>query len=587
MGSDERLVLVIFLASIMILAPITGVVGAAGGASTANIQEGSSGGDFVDIHDDVSIWKGAAIPLRTETGVENAVTVGDIPGLTVETTTEGDTQLNRDAISVYETGSPVPLSYKTSDLDTSQFGSDVQILVGHLEENTTEDDVNMSDLPMTGDELLNELTQDNLDTLNANVSFELREASLDSNGELEGYDEIEPSEAGFYTVMMVDGTDSLVVENGDIKSIDDARVIGVEQFAVHDAPSKVSVDASEPGEDVVFNVSATELDGDVNHAIVLYDAQAFAESRLTFSVTEELATDLSTEDITIKHEVKDVNGVQSLGEDVKFFGESLDARSVGGMTNLADIISFFANEGDFDEPETEVIDDMITLNASSTANVSDADTELVVETYGNWSEGDYRWIHVAMGDSTDQFQANTDTVTLEPSGGAPAPAPGPGPAPIPDPGPNPEPTAVISIDPNPAQVGEEVTFSGADSYDDERDIISYEWTIDGETFSGETVTTSFDAAGEYDVELTVTNDFAEENTTTATATVEADRDDGTGSTGGTDGTGNDDESFWADGIDGDDGDDDDDGLLPVPGFGVIASIVALLSVALLALRQQH
>jgi PGF-pre-PGF domain-containing protein/PGF-CTERM protein len=81
------------------------------------------------------------------------------------------------------------------------------------------------------------------------------------------------------------------------------------------------------------------------------------------------------------------------------------------------------------------------------------------------------------------------------------------------------PEASLSLDPATAQVGEEVTLSGVDSSDEDGEIVSYEWSVNGQTFSGETVTTSFDEPGDYTVELTVTDDSGETDTITETLTI--------------------------------------------------------------------
>ncbi|MFC4248894.1 PKD domain-containing protein [Natribaculum luteum] len=161
----------------------------------------------------------------------------------------------------------------------------------------------------------------------------------------------------------------------------------------------------------------------------------------------------------------------------------------------------------------------------------------------------------------------------------------------------PTPTAVISIDPDPATVGEEITFSAANSTDNEREIISYEWEIDGESFTGKTVTTSFDEAGTYDVDLTVTNDFAEPDTATDTVTVEktedstgdgADRtDDGSDRTGDDSDETSDDSASSDTTSDNTSGDDLDDSGAPLPGFGISIALIAILSFAMLSHRRQN
>jgi chitodextrinase len=83
------------------------------------------------------------------------------------------------------------------------------------------------------------------------------------------------------------------------------------------------------------------------------------------------------------------------------------------------------------------------------------------------------------------------------------------------------PEASLSLDSTPAQVGDEVTLSGADSADPDGEITAYEWSVDGETFTGETVTVALDEPGEYTVELVVTDDAGETDTVTETLVIEA------------------------------------------------------------------
>ena len=68
------------------------------------------------------------------------------------------------------------------------------------------------------------------------------------------------------------------------------------------------------------------------------------------------------------------------------------------------------------------------------------------------------------------------------------------------------PTAVIS-GPTSGLVGQALSFSGADSTDDDGDIVKYEWDFgDGATDSGISVTHVYTAAASYQVTLTVTDD---------------------------------------------------------------------------------
>lgn len=66
-----------------------------------------------------------------------------------------------------------------------------------------------------------------------------------------------------------------------------------------------------------------------------------------------------------------------------------------------------------------------------------------------------------------------------------------------------------------------ITLSAAQSSDPEDDTLSYTWEFeDGTTESDETTTVTFDTAGTYTIQLTVTNTDGEEDTTSITITVE-------------------------------------------------------------------
>ena len=68
------------------------------------------------------------------------------------------------------------------------------------------------------------------------------------------------------------------------------------------------------------------------------------------------------------------------------------------------------------------------------------------------------------------------------------------------------PKAVIG-GPTSGSVGKKMSFSGADSTDDDGRIVSYAWDFgDGTTGSGKSVTHVYKAAGSYKVTLTVTDD---------------------------------------------------------------------------------
>src|SRR5262245_38993439 len=87
------------------------------------------------------------------------------------------------------------------------------------------------------------------------------------------------------------------------------------------------------------------------------------------------------------------------------------------------------------------------------------------------------------------------------------------------------PTASFTVNPNPAQTGQSVSFNGSASADSDGTITKYQWDLDGdgsfETDTGTTPTVShtYTGTGEFVVKLRVTDNAGATGTTTRTLTV--------------------------------------------------------------------
>ena len=82
------------------------------------------------------------------------------------------------------------------------------------------------------------------------------------------------------------------------------------------------------------------------------------------------------------------------------------------------------------------------------------------------------------------------------------------------------PQAVVAVSKSPVGVGRSVTFDGRESTDPDGSVESYRWSFpDGEAASGVEVSRAFAEPGSYTVQLTVTDDTGDTDTTTRTVTV--------------------------------------------------------------------
>lgn len=71
---------------------------------------------------------------------------------------------------------------------------------------------------------------------------------------------------------------------------------------------------------------------------------------------------------------------------------------------------------------------------------------------------------------------------------------------------NESPTADFTVSPSTPISNEQATFDASPSSDPDGSITSYQWSIEGQTFAGDTATHVFDSPGSYSVSLTVTDD---------------------------------------------------------------------------------
>ncbi|MHC3439733.1 PGF-CTERM sorting domain-containing protein [Natrialbaceae archaeon A-gly3] len=402
---------VAFIVMVMTLSPIAGVIGA-GGLSPTGVATADDSPKEYQVTDDVSVWEEAVLPLRADT--TDAPLVIENKNIDLYRADGAVADANRDFLTVSETGDvSLTFSGDGNDAVTDVYAEkDVQILAAHLE-----DDAELEDAPTSFQSLLDDLSEDGLERLNDNFTFELTDGEIDENGELEVEQNVG---AGFHMFIVATG-DGLDVSDADneLSIRGETTIVGVEHLIAQESKSDVSVtDEIDLGDDLTFDVNAPEVtDGSATHAVAVYDEATFSRSITEIHADKELSSDFTEEDITIKHQIEAINGVREVDGDAEMLGVQPDERSITGMTQVPEIIGFLSNDIDADDPNTEILDDTLTpieLEGSvTTIGNADANEEITVGTLEEWDGGEYRWVHVAMGESNDEIQMNTDTVELK------------------------------------------------------------------------------------------------------------------------------------------------------------------------------
>ncbi|WP_248516907.1 CARDB domain-containing protein [Salinarchaeum laminariae] len=365
-------------------------------------------------------WEGAPLPLRADT--DSAATVVDNQGVYIRNADGQERSVNRDELAVYDAGTTIPINLNSVNpgANLDQFdGEEVRFLVGHIAEQpdtSAASNVSSSTIPRSITDAQSLLTAENISEINANVNFSrpVSSSTLDSSNGL-SFD-LDASDPGQYGIIAVSGERLFKVNDGNVTAAgpSNGTVIGVEGVAVQSGASDIDApDNVEPGDTVQLGVD-TDLSGNVSHAVAIYHEDTWTNSRTNLNLTEPLSTDMTTDDVIVEHEITGLNGVVWGAANVDLLGMSFSERRASGTVLVDDIVSTAANEAGVDKPKTVPIGST-TLDGSTVA-VADVqpDGTVVVPTFGNWTEGEYRYVHVASeNDSTRAFETNTGTLSIE------------------------------------------------------------------------------------------------------------------------------------------------------------------------------
>ncbi|WP_459191557.1 hypothetical protein [Halosimplex sp. J119] len=371
-----------------------------------------------EVTDQVSAWERSFLPLRADT--EDAVETIPNADWRARSPDGQETNLNRDPIGVYEPGSSVALTFDLSDANgnSETFGNqEVEILRVHLDEDRDQS------VPNTFSDALDTITRENASE-NADFTEIDDSATLDANGDLSFEDTTSESGHYFYVVALKNSGDGFTVSdgaNGELTVDGNVTVVGMEHVAVRKSAGSVSHPKKvKRGKTVTFDVNATSIEGEtVRQAIVLYDEEKFVRQSFVVDVEDNVGSDFDVNsDTALETTIDGVNGVASLEDSISVMGVSIGDGQVARTASVESVMDFVGEEAGSGSAETvDISSDDVVLDASMTAvSRANGDTTIEVQTFKNWSTGDYRWTYVAVGNGSQEMAMQTGNLEITKKG---------------------------------------------------------------------------------------------------------------------------------------------------------------------------
>jgi len=408
--SRAKRVLTLVVVVAMVTSPMTAAVGAVTATSAQSPQTYSA-------TDNVEVWERAPLPFRLDTG-DAAKSVAN-GAMDVELTefNSGPVSIRQSELGVYQPGDTVSASFENvAGAGTSDFnGNDTQLVIARLEPSGDGDSTDA--LPDSIGDAQDLFTEENA---NQNATFWVKDTPQVTNGNLDT--SVQFSESGTYALFLATGSAFDAPANGgDISVSGDTTIIGMDGALVEEGPADVDVGSQEiePGDDATFTVNTGATD--TNVSVLLYETDTVTNSETVFRVTEPVDSSLNASDITIRHSISEVNGIADFDGPVSVLGTTFNDGRMSGSTSAASTIDFLvdeinnqSNDQSVDQPNTEVIGSGDVLDASVIGKSGvDGSVTISVDTFGNWSTGQYTWVVTTGGESTGDIRTDVGTLDLK------------------------------------------------------------------------------------------------------------------------------------------------------------------------------
>lgn len=391
------------LVLLSVVAPMSGV-------AAAQADDGPSVGT-VSVTDSVSVWERAPLPLRTDPGGPTQVE-GMSLFFNAPQQNTGDVPLNKPTLSVYDTGEPITMDFRSSlGAGTESFaGEDAQLIAVRLENESSMQRFTGGFSPSA----VGDLVASDADDVSVEVlDDEAGVGAIDENGELNV--SYTPEESGGYVFMVatVDSGDGFVAEGDDLNAANDVTVVGMDTALVHDAESDVKPDSAQvaPGDDVSFQVQSNVDGEDVTHGVVVYRKAELVSQRATATLEGDLDRNLSTDQLTVETTLDRVEGTSDVQDDATLLGVNLGDDRFNLPMTLDGLFDVVATETQNGQGQEDV------LHASMTVVEAGPDGTVTVQTGEDWPNGNYRFVHVATAENGSQISTSDGRITVNPGGG--------------------------------------------------------------------------------------------------------------------------------------------------------------------------
>lgn len=328
--------------------------------------------------------------------------------------TDGDSEanLNRAPLAVYDTNTEITLSFDQNRANADALsGASVELLRVRVEETATDG------TPNTVSDLL-DLVTDPSESTEASFTELDSSVSLPDSGEYEFTDT--PSASGRYVYVVAvreSGTEGFTVSDNRLNYDGNVTIVGLERVIVRKTPGTLSGPEEVPaGEPLTFDVTTEALEGDqIRHAIAVYHEQTFFRQSFVYELEDDVSSefDLSSER-TLRSDLEDVNGVGHASDSITEYGIDFTDGTIAQSVTIGAIIDFIGEEARTDVPSFEHrSDDTTELDGSATITTSaGASTELTIETFSNWTTGEYRVLYLAVGENSREVATRTHTITI-------------------------------------------------------------------------------------------------------------------------------------------------------------------------------